>query len=330
MGDRLDLIVNPFILFSLVALGAVGVSLALPRRGVNPQIFGAILAGLAAGLLILFLGFKSVNSGVKLPNVFFYVFSAAAIGSALRMVTHSRPVYAALYFILTILSTAGIFLILSAEFMAFALVIVYAGAILITYLFVIMLASQSGREGVEQGLAGYDTQSREPIAATVAAFAVLAALLTLSFRGVGQLPAAPTVSASASVIEHLPLKVEKEFRRVGLINKDEKVAYTGSGHSRAAEIDAATGIVKVTGPAGDREITKDKWPKGLEESLSTQNAEGLGFSLLREHPGIIEIAGVLLLMAMLGAVVLSRKQVEIDEEAKQSQARNLHEEVAKL
>lgn len=326
----MDLIVNPFILFSLVAIGAIGVGLALPRRGVNPQILGAGLAGLAAGLLILFMGWKSVSLGVKLPNIFFYVFSIAAIGSALRMVTHPRPVYAALYFILTILSTAGIFLILSAEFMAFALVIVYAGAILITYLFVIMLASQSGREGVEQGLAGYDTQSREPIAATVAAFTVLAALLTLSFRGVGELPAAPTMSASASVIEHLPLKVEKEFRRAGLITKNEKIAYTGSGHERAAAIDASTGAVSVTSPNGERLITKDQWPKGLEESLSTKNAEGLGFSLLREHPGIIEIAGVLLLMAMLGAVVLSRKQVELDEEAKQSQARRLHEEVAKL
>jgi hypothetical protein len=42
--------------------------------------------------------------------------------------------------------------------------------------------------------------------------------------------------------------------------------------------------------------------------------------LLGEHPGTIEIAGVILLMAMLGSVVLSRKQVQIDEEAKRRPA----------
>ena len=49
----------------------------------------------------------------------------------------------------------------------------------------------------------------------------------------------------------------------------------------------------------------------------------MGFNFLSEHPGTIEIAGVLLLMAMLGAVVLSRKQVQLDEDAKQKQAMEL-------
>ena len=51
--------------------------------------------------------------------------------------------------------------------------------------------------------------------------------------------------------------------------------------------------------------------------------QALGFNFLSEHPGSIEIAGVLLMMAMLGAVVLSRKQVQLDEEAKLAQARDL-------
>ena len=60
------------------------------------------------------------------------------VGSAIRVITHPHPVYAALYFILTIIAMAGLILLLSAEFMAFAVIIVYAGAILVTYLFVIM------------------------------------------------------------------------------------------------------------------------------------------------------------------------------------------------
>ena len=327
----MDLIVNPFLLYGLVALGAIGVCFALPRRGVNPQVFGGTLAGLAAGLVILLLGMKSLSMGIRLPNVFFYVFSVAAIGSALRMVTHPRPVYAALYFILTILSTSGLFLILGAEFMAFSLVIVYAGAILITYLFVIMLASQSGREGVEEGMLEYDTQSREPIAATVASFALLAALLTLSFKGATQLPAAPENRVHEMVLEHLPGKVEKALRHAKLLHDDETIAYDEVKGERKPAINAEMGTVAVIDAGNHRRtISRDQWPAGLEADMTVMNTEGLGFTLLRSHPGVIEIAGVLLLMAMLGAVVLSRKQVEIDEEAKQRQSRRLHEEVAKL
>jgi type II secretory pathway pseudopilin PulG len=57
--------------------------------------------------------------------------------------------------------------------------------------------------------------------------------------------------------------------------------------------------------------------------LNVTNGDRLGFNLLRDHPGTIEIAGVILLMAMLGAVVLSRKQVQIDEEAKMNQVQSL-------
>ena len=59
--------------------------------------------------------------------------------------------------------------------MAFALVIIYAGAILITYLFVIMLASQSQVEDDDEGVSEYDAIGRGPITAPNASFALLAA-----------------------------------------------------------------------------------------------------------------------------------------------------------
>ena len=83
------------------------------------------------------------------------------------MITHHRPVFAALYFVLVVLSSAGLFLMLEAEFMAFALIIVYAGAILITYVFVIMLAQQAPVPGEEARQAEYDVIPREPAAAVV-------------------------------------------------------------------------------------------------------------------------------------------------------------------
>ncbi len=53
----------------------------------------------------------------------------------------------------------------------------------------------------------------------------------------------------------------------------------------------------------------------LPADLDVYNVEGVAFTLLNDHPGSIEIAGVILLMAMLGAVVLARKKVEMDERA---------------
>ena len=74
-------------------------------------------------------------------GVYFWIFSAIALVGAVRVVTHPRPVYSALYFVLTVFATAGLFVLLWAEFMAAALVLIYAGAILVTYVFVIMLAA---------------------------------------------------------------------------------------------------------------------------------------------------------------------------------------------
>ena len=71
--------------------------------------------------------------------------------------------------------------------------------------------------------------------------------------------------------------------------------------------------------AGDGGLRVEQWP----DDLAARNVEGIGFSLLEDYPGAIEIAGVILLMAMLGAVVLARKQAQSDEEQKAAAAANL-------
>ncbi|HYF14732.1 MAG TPA: NADH-quinone oxidoreductase subunit J [Phycisphaerales bacterium] len=298
-------IINPTVFFVLLVLGAAGVCLALPRRGRTPQIVGGLVAGLAAGLLMLALGLKAGRE--HLPNVYFYIFSLVGLAAALRVITHPRPVYAALYFILTVIASAGLFLLLSAEFMAFALIIVYAGAILITYLFVIMLATQAPEEGQEEVLAEYDTQAREPIAATMAGFLVLAALTAMAFRGLPNVPA-PAVANPDAMLASVPRKVDRVLRNHGLLESGQSADL-----SRVAE-----GVVVLP---GGKELPRPEWP----EQLRMTNGELLGFNLLRDHPGTIEIAGVILLMAMLGAVVLSRKQVQLDEEAKSRRVTQLAE-----
>ena len=69
----------------------------------------------------------------------FYYMAAASVSSALLAVTRKDPVHSMLWVLALFLHVAGIFLLLGAEFLAAVQVIVYAGAILIFYLFIVML-----------------------------------------------------------------------------------------------------------------------------------------------------------------------------------------------
>ena len=76
----------------------------------------------------------------------FYYMAAASVACALLAVTRKNPVHSMLWVLALFLHVAGIFLLLGAEFLAAVQVIVYAGAILIFYLFVLMLLDLPGEE----------------------------------------------------------------------------------------------------------------------------------------------------------------------------------------
>lgn len=76
----------------------------------------------------------------------FYYMAAASVASAILAVTRKNPVHSMLWVLALFLHVAGIFLLLGAEFLAAVQVIVYAGAILIFYLFVLMLLDLPGEE----------------------------------------------------------------------------------------------------------------------------------------------------------------------------------------
>lgn len=76
---------------------------------------------------------------MSLETILFYVFGSVAAVAAVLMVTRSNAVISALFLILNMASLAGLYLILNAQFIAIAQVIVYAGAIMVLFLFVIML-----------------------------------------------------------------------------------------------------------------------------------------------------------------------------------------------
>ena len=152
-----------------VALGLIAVYLLLPRpRGTRPFL-GALCAG---GALVL-AGCALIQRGTaSVETVLFYAFSGIAVVSGGLLITQRNPVRAALSFALVVLSTCGLFLLQAAPFLMAATIIIYAGAIVVTFLFVIMLAQQIGTSDADQ-------RSREPLLSCVAGFVLLAAVLGL-------------------------------------------------------------------------------------------------------------------------------------------------------
>jgi len=71
--------------------------------------------------------------------ILFYVYSAILIGAALAVVTMRNSIYSALFLILCFFSSAALWMLLEAEFLALTLVLVYVGAVMVLFLFVIMM-----------------------------------------------------------------------------------------------------------------------------------------------------------------------------------------------
>ena len=74
-----------------------------------------------------------------LTQILFWFLSALAIGSALMVITRKNPVHSVLYLIVTFFAISGHYILLNAQFLAIVNIIVYAGAIMVLFLFVVML-----------------------------------------------------------------------------------------------------------------------------------------------------------------------------------------------
>ena len=72
-------------------------------------------------------------------DLIFFVFSAVLVVSALGVITMRNPVYSALFLVLSFVSCSALWLLLEAEFLAITLVLVYVGAVMVLFLFVVMM-----------------------------------------------------------------------------------------------------------------------------------------------------------------------------------------------
>lgn len=276
------------VLYIASVAGAVSLFLLMPKPGKDLRILGALLGAATLGGLWLVLAplFLLDDRGVLDTGFsdgqtpFYYVFSAIAIVSAVRVITHTRPVYAALWFVMVVIASAGLLLTLSAEFMAFAMLIIYGGAILVTYMFVIMLATPPRSHDEKDDGPAYERFASEPMWASAAGFLLLAVVLSVVFE-----PMTPGSGAAdqpdAIVIENI-------------------LTERGNSEANAA----------LATPSGQRDAQGDPVPAAAELT----NVEKVGLDLFRGHPLAIELAGVILLLALIGAVVIAKTQIHDEDE----------------
>ncbi|MGP1628412.1 MAG: NADH-quinone oxidoreductase subunit J [Giesbergeria sp.] len=128
---------------------------------------------------------------------FFYLFSVVLLYAAFRVVTARNPVHAVLHLMLAFSQASGLWLLLNAEFLAIVLVLVYLGAVMVLFLFVVMMLDID-MSGVRQGF-----WRHFPLAATIGALIALemAAVLMSGFRGMEEPKAmAAALNAAGQVI----------------------------------------------------------------------------------------------------------------------------------
>jgi NADH-quinone oxidoreductase subunit J len=290
-------VLPPVLILVLCLVAGIGTLLLLPSRkeAALRKIGGAVI--LAAGLILVALLVRAA-AGMGGMGVYFWIFAAVALLSALRVITHPKPVYSALYFVLTVFASAGLFVLLWAEFMAVALIIIYAGAILVTYVFVIMLAAEATpTSGPMAGLAEHDAISREPLIACAVGFALMGVLLFVIFEKAEGVQSNTARDAAASAAADAGLE------RYRGLSYDYKHPYPPDPSD--------PGVMKLNNSvSAEFAVQSDTEPASIQPTFEPQGAvQQLGAYLFNNQLVNLELAGLILTVAMIGAIVIARRRV---------------------
>ena len=132
------------------------------------------------------------RDGMYGDAIFFWVFSAALVGSALAVILARNPVHSVLFLILSFVAASGLFLLMGAEFLGMILIVVYVGAVAVLFLFVVMMLDVDFAE-LKQGFLQY-----LPIGALIALFVAV----ELGYVAIGWTRSPQAAAAAAPVGRH--------------------------------------------------------------------------------------------------------------------------------
>ena len=152
----------------------------------------------------------------------FYAFSAVLLFAAFRVITARNPVHAALYLVLAFFQASGLWMLLEAEFLSIALVLVYVGAVMVLFLFVVMMLDIN----IDSIRIGF--WKHFPLAATMGAVLALelATVLLAGFRVAAPhatniptmvAPLAVDAAANASAVGHMVVTEVSNTKALGVL-----------------------------------------------------------------------------------------------------------------
>ncbi len=195
---------------------------------------------------------------MDVKSALFYAFSAIMLFASLRVITARNPVHAALYLVLAFFQASGIWMLLEAEFLSIALVLVYVGAVMVLFLFVVMLLDIN-LDSIRQGF-----WKHFPLAATVGA------VIALELAGV--------LLGGFRVIEpHKPV-AEQILSPVAV--------------TAVAPVDAASAVAQAAAV-------------GHVVVAQVSNTKALGVLLYTEYLYPVQVAALILLVALIAAIALT-------------------------
>jgi NADH-quinone oxidoreductase subunit J len=205
---------------------------------------------------------------MDVKSALFYAFSAVLLFASFRVITARNPVHAALYLVLAFFQASGIWMLLKAEFLSIALVLVYVGAVMVLFLFVVMMLDIN-IDSIRQGF-----WKHFPLAATVGAVIALelAAVLLGGFR-----ISEPQKQLAAQTIS--PAAV-----------------------TAVAPVDVASSAVDAASAA----LTAASAPDvGHVVVAQASNTKALGILLYTEYLYPVQVAALILLVALIAAIALT-------------------------
>jgi NADH-quinone oxidoreductase subunit J len=195
-------------------------------------------------------------------DLLFYFFATLSVGGGLLMVFSRHPVSAAMFMIISLVGVASLFVLLDAFFLAILQVLVYAGAVMVLFLFIIML--------LDVGPGGAKASRLKLLSGVAGLIAVGLLVVLLLDLGLGSTDPSLCSAENCEDCGEAPVFAWPEIR-------DET---------------AANGNSLVFSPS----------------------VKAFGFGLLAKYMLPLQVAGFLLLSAMVGVIILSKKSA-IDEEA---------------
>ena len=218
--------------------GAAGLWLVLPTRWRLGKVIGTLLLGISGGLI----AYDLPKLGDWTSQAVFWLLAAIILGAGVATIASQSPVYSAIWFALSLLGTAGLFVFQGAQFLGGATVVVYAGAIVVTFLFVIMLAQPEGHSQYDR----------------------------LTWGGLPKVLAVVTAALLVGILTFMLGRLKNEA-----VKPVAATAQTASGMAESGGV------------------------------LDPKHVANVGRVLFSQHLISLEVAGTLLLVALVGAVAIA-------------------------